>query len=373
MSGVWGNKIEISIFGESHGKGVGIVLSGLPAGITIDSDMVTLEMKRRAPGRDPLSTPRKESDSFEIISGIFDDKLTGAPLCCMIMNTNTRSGDYSEFSHKFRPGHADYTAHVKYNGFHDYRGGGHFSGRLTAPLVFAGAICKQVLQSMLPNIKIGAHIYKITDIKDDPFDLTSSDTLQPLGKSSQSDIEFNLSSLEGKPFPVINDTAAKAMKAAIEEARENGDSVGGVIECAAINIPAGIGDPFFDSLESTLAHLIFSIPAVKGLEFGKGFELSNMPGSEANDDFYFSDDLKIETYTNNNGGINGGISNGMPITFKAAIKPTPSISKVQKTVDMETEKDAEICIQGRHDPCIVHRAVPVIEAVTAIGILSLIL
>lgn len=364
MSGVWGNKLKLSIFGESHGKGIGVVISGLPAGVMIDFDEVRREMKRRAPGQDNISTPRVEGDNFEVLSGILDDFTTGAPVCAIILNTNTISKDYSEMKSKFRPGHADFTASVKYNGFNDYRGGGHFSGRITAPLVFAGAVAKQVIASISPDVKIGAHILSIKNISDDSFDMSA---LSP----------EVLTSLIGKPFPVLNDFQGKEMRSVIEKASSNKDSVGGVIECGITGLKAGLGDPFFDSVESTLAHLLFSIPAVKGVEFGKGFEITKMNGSETNDEFYYeniaNNITSIKTYTNNNGGINGGITNGMPIIFKVAIKPTASIGIEQKTVDSSTGSNCSIEVKGRHDPCIVHRAVPVIEAVAAIGLLDLML
>lgn len=355
MSGMWGNNIKISIFGESHGNAIGINIDGLPSGFDIDMDKVMIEMSRRAPGKSPLSTPRKEGDIPEILSGYFNGKTTGTPLCAIIRNSNTKSKDYSKLKDVMRPGHADYTGAIRYEGFNDYRGGGHFSGRITAPLVFAGAICKQILERK--GISIVAHVNSIGNIKDKSF----------------LDVDINeelISSLNGKELPLVNSELEEAMRQEVMNARKDMDSVGGTIECAVLGIKPGIGNPFFDSVESTLAHLMFSVPAVKGIEFGKGFDISKMRGSEANDEYYL-DDKAVKTRTNNNGGILGGITNGMPIVFKVAIKPTASIFKEQSTVNIATMEETKLSIEGRHDPCIVQRALPVIEAVTAIGILEL--
>lgn len=355
MSGMWGNNIRISIFGESHGNAIGVNIDGLPSGFPVDMDKVMNEMARRAPGKSPLSTTRKEGDIPEILSGYFEGKTTGTPLCAIIRNSNTKSKDYSKLKSVMRPGHADYTGAIRYNGFNDYRGGGHFSGRITAPLVFAGAICRQILESK--GIIISAHVSSIGSIKDKSF----------------LDVELNeelIKSFKGKELPLINSSLEEAMREEIINARMNMDSIGGTIECAVLGIDAGIGNPFFDSVESTLAHLIFSVPAVKGIEFGKGFDISKMKGSEANDEYYL-DGKNIKTKTNNNGGILGGITNGMPIVFNVAIKPTASIFKEQDTVNIATMEETKLIIEGRHDPCIVQRALPVIEAVTAIGILEL--
>lgn len=357
MSGVWGNRIKLSIFGESHGKAVGITIDGIRPGLELDIDNIKFEMDRRAPGKNNLSTQRKENDGFDILSGYFNGKTTGTPLCAVIYNNDKKSGDYGEIKNLLRPSHADYTGYVKYNGFNDYRGGGHFSGRLTAPLVFAGAICKQVLKE--EGILIGSHIKSIGTVEDKAFD--------KLNIEDKTLIELNEAA-----FPVLDEGIGEEMKKIILEAREDKDSVGGVIEAAVINLPAGLGDPFFDSVESTLAHLLFSVPAVKGVEFGEGFDLTRRRGSEVNDG-YCIEDNKIKTSTNNNGGILGGITNGMPLVVRAAIKPTPSIGKVQDTIDIGKMEDAKLEIKGRHDPCIVQRAVPVIEAVTAIAILDLLL
>ena len=355
MSGVWGNNLKISIFGESHGTGIGITIDGLPSGIELDLEEIDKEMNRRAPGRNNLSTARKEGDKPEILSGYFEGKTTGTPLCAIIRNSNTKSKDYSKLKDVMRPGHADYTGAIRYDGFNDYRGGGHFSGRITAPLVFAGAICKQILESK--GIVIAAHVNSIGRIKDKSF----------------LDVDINeklISSFNGKELPLINSKLEEAMREEVMKARKDMDSIGGTIECAVLGIKPGIGNPFFDSVESTLAHLMFSVPAVKGIEFGKGFQISEMKGSEANDEYYL-EGKTIKTKTNNNGGILGGITNGMPIVFNVAIKPTASIFKEQNTVNIATMEETKLSIEGRHDPCIVQRALPVIEAVTAIGILEL--
>lgn len=355
MSGMWGSKIKLSIFGESHGNAIGITIDGLPAGFSIDMDKIMMEMARRAPGKSSLSTPRKESDIPEILSGYFEGKTTGAPLCAIIRNSNTKSKDYSKLKDVMRPGHADYTGAVRYKGFNDYRGGGHFSGRITAPLVFAGAICKQILE--VKGIIVSAHINSIGKIKDCSF--------------LESDISDELlNSFKEKELPLINTKLEDEMRQEILSARSSGDSIGGTIECAILGVSPGIGDPFFDSVESTLAHLMFSVPAVKGIEFGKGFDISKMRGSEANDEYYLENG-NIKTKTNNNGGILGGITNGMPIIFNVAIKPTASIFKEQNTVNIVTMEETTLYIEGRHDPCIVQRALPVIEAVAAIGITEL--
>lgn len=355
MSGMWGSKIKLSIFGESHGNAIGITIDGLPAGFSIDMDKIMMEMSRRAPGKSSLSTPRKESDIPEILSGYFEGKTTGTPLCAIIRNSNTKSKDYSKLKDVMRPGHADYTGAVRYKGFNDYRGGGHFSGRITAPLVFAGAICKQILE--VKGIIVSAHINSIGKIKDCSF--------------LESDISDELlNSFKENELPLINTKLEDEMRQEILSARSSGDSIGGTIECAILGVSPGIGDPFFDSVESTLAHLMFSVPAVKGIEFGKGFDISKMRGLEANDEYYLENG-NIKTKTNNNGGILGGITNGMPIIFNVAIKPTASIFKEQNTVNIVTMEETTLCIEGRHDPCIVQRALPVIEAVAAIGITEL--
>jgi len=354
MSGVWGKKIQYSIFGESHGAAIGITISGLPAGIKLDMEHIRKEMQRRAPGSSDLVTPRKEEDNVEILSGYFEEHTTGTPLCAIIRNKNTQSKDYSNLRYAMRPGHADYSGRMKYKGFNDFRGSGHFSGRITAGLVFAGAIANQILKSQ--GIEIISHVHSIHTIKDKPFELTgiSQELFDKLANSA---------------FPVIDDTVAEEMKQCIRKAKEEQDSVGGVVECAILNVPAGVGDPFFDSIESTLAHLLFSVPAVKAVEFGRGFEISTLKGSQANDPYYI-DNGTIKTSSNNNGGIIGGITNGMPIIFRCAIKPTASISQEQKTVDIIKMENTTLKVEGRHDPCIVPRVLPVIEAVSALAILD---
>lgn len=355
MAGIWGKNIGYSIFGESHGAAIGIVIDKLPPGIFLDLDFIQEELNRRAPGKNGMSTTRVESDEFEILSGFFNGRTTGAPLCAIIRNNSQHSKDYDVLKDVMRPGHADLTGKIKYSGFNDYRGGGHFSGRITAPLVFAGAVAKQVLE--LKDIIVGSHILSISSVKDDNF--------------SPTNISMDLlSALRLKELPVIDDEAGSKMKDEILNAKLELDSVGGVVETAVINLPVGVGEPFFDSLESNIAHLIFSIPAVKGIEFGLGFEIANYKGSEANDEFYFEGE-NIKTRTNNNGGILGGISTGMPVIFRAAFKPTPSIGKEQNTINYTTMEETKLRIHGRHDPCIVQRAVPVVESVTAMAVLEL--
>ncbi len=348
----WGNKIKVTIFGESHGDGIGVVLDGIPSGLDLDMDFISREMSRRAPGQNKLSTPRKEADQPQIMSGVFEGKTCGTPICAVIKNTNTRSKDYTP--ELLRPGHADFTGFEKYGITHDYRGGGHFSGRITAGLVFAGAVAKLVLREQ--GIEIGSHIKSIHGICEKSFmDMDISKQL--------------FADLSGKDFPVIDETVGKKMKAEILAATADKNSVGGIIECAAIGLNAGLGSPFFSSLESLISSLVFSIPAVKGIEFGKGFEFADMYGSEANDPFR-TDGKNIYTTTNNNGGINGGISNGMPILFSVAIKPTPSIARPQQTVDTTKMENTTLEIKGRHDPCIVQRASVVVESAAALAILE---
>ncbi|MBS7225036.1 MAG: chorismate synthase [Clostridiaceae bacterium] len=356
MGSVWGNALKISIFGESHGNGIGVVLDGFPAGIVYDEAFIFSEMARRAPGKNKQSTARKESDLPRILSGIYQGYTTGTPICAVIENTDTRSGDYKDFSSQPRPGHADYTGLVRFDGYNDPRGGGHFSGRLTAPLVFAGAMCKLYLQTK--GITVGAHIQSIAQIQDTPFD----------------DVEVNaeqLNALRLQTYPIVNPLAEKAMLSAIEEARLDQDSVGGVIECAAVGVPAGLGNPMLDTVEGRLSSLLFSVPAVKGVEFGVGFGFAEFRGSHANDTFMLTDDETVVTETNNNGGVLGGITSGMPLIFRTAIKPTPSISKTQRTLNLASGEVEDLCIHGRHDPCIVTRAAPVIEAAAAVALTDL--
>lgn len=354
MSSMMGNKIKISVFGQSHSKAIGVVIDGLPAGKKIDMEKVMAFMERRAPGRNAYSTKRFEADKPEILSGLVNDTTCGAPLCMVIYNENQNSADYNNIMDTPRPSHADYSAYIKHNGFNDISGGGHFSGRLTAPLCFAGAVCLQILEDMGVNVQ--AHILSIKDIKDDKFN--------PINVEN-----YNI---DKKEFPVINDEQGIEMKAQIEQARLDSDSVGGVIECAVTGIKAGFGEPMFDGVENMLAKNIFGIPAVKGIEFGNGFDATTLYGSENNDEFCIENG-EIKTKTNNAGGINGGITNGMPILFNVAIKPTPSIAKKQNSVSLKDKIEKELEIVGRHDPCIVQRAVPVIEAVTALTILDIVL
>ncbi|WP_195970967.1 chorismate synthase [Clostridium thermobutyricum] len=355
MSGIWGRNLKVSIFGESHGTGIGITIDGLPSGFEIDLDKVNFEMGRRAPGKSPLSTARKEGDNVEILSGFFEGKTTGTPLCGIIRNKDNRSRDYGKLRDLMRPGHADYTGNVRYNGFNDYRGGGHFSGRITAPIVFAGAICKQILEK--EGIKITSHVKSIGKVEDINFN----------SLEIEEEIMNNLLNME---LPVLDKSVEEKMREEILNAKSEGDSVGGIIECAITGIKAGVGSPFFYSIESVISHLLFSVPAVKGVEFGEGFNITKLRGSEANDSMYYDGD-QVKTRTNNNGGVIGGISNGMPIIFRAGIKPTASIIKKQETINIKTKENEELVIEGRHDPCIVQRAIPVIECIAAIGILDL--
>ena len=355
MSSTLGETIKLSVFGESHGNGIGVVIDGLPAGETIDMTAVLMQMARRAPGRDKTATPRKESDLPRVLSGMLGDTLTGAPLCAVIENTNTRSQDYGNLLAMPRPAHSDYTAFVKYHAANDIRGGGHFSGRITAPLVFAGAVCRQLLEKR--GITIAAHIASIGGVSDTLFDPVTIDAalLRRLSQSS---------------FALIDESREDAMRAEVEAARLAQDSVGGTIECAVTGLPAGVGDPMFDGVEGVIAKAVFGVPAVKGIEFGAGFALAQMRGSQANDPFRFANG-RVVTETNRCGGILGGITDGMPVLFRVAVKPTPSISQPQKTVNLQTGENAVLEIHGRHDPCIVPRAVSVIEAVKAIAVINL--
>lgn len=356
MSSSIGNKIRVTIFGQSHSEGIGVVIDGLPAGEEIDLSLVQQFLNRRAPGKSRLVTARKESDTPSIISGLVNGRTCGAPLCAVIKNTDVRSKDYDQHLNIPRPSHADYPAYVKYRGYNDIRGGGHFSGRLTAPLCFAGAVCMQILSRK--NIKIGAHLLSVGKVSDVKFDPVSIDAAL-------------LNEISGKPFPVIDDTAGKAMISVIENAMSEGDSVGGVIECCAIGVPVGYGDPIFDGMENRLAATVFGIPGVRGIEFGTGFAAAEMRGSEHNDAWEIVSG-RVETSTNHHGGIIGGISTGMPIILRAAFKPTASISKQQQSVDLSQSKDCPLVIEGRHDPCIAVRAVPVVEAAVAITLLDII-
>lgn len=357
MSSTWGEHLKLSIFGESHGTAIGVTLDGLPAGQPIDLAEVALQMARRAPGSDPTATTRKEADVPEILSGLLNGLTTGAPLCATIRNTNTRSGDYKNIDAIPRPSHADFTGNIRYNGFEDARGGGHFSGRLTAPLVFAGSICRQILRSY--GIAIGAHIQSIAETQDEKFN--------PVSVSAGA-----LDALSSVSFPLINPTAEAVMRQAVEDARMAGDSVGGVIECAAAGIPAGLGSPVFGGAENKIASILFGIPALRGIEFGTGFAAACMRGSEHNDPFTVQDG-KILTKTNHHGGILGGITSGMPLIVRVACKPTPSISREQQSVDLKSRTPATLVIRGRHDPCIVPRAVPVVESAVAVALLEMLI
>ena len=348
MSSTYGEMIKLSIFGESHGAAIGMTLDGVPAGLPVDLDKLQEFLNRRAPGQNDWSTPRKEADRPEFLSGILNGFTTGAPIAAIIRNTNTRSGDYQNLKNCPRPGHADYTAQVKYRGFQDAAGGGHFSGRLTAPLCIAGGLCKQWLEQ--DEVRIGAHIQWLHGLNDTFFD-----RLAP-----------QLDEIPGD-FPVISSYKAERMKEIIASARADGDSVGGSIECAVTGLPAGLGEPMFGGMESRIAQIVYGIPAVKSLDFGIGPSVAYIPGSECNDEFTIING-EIRTETNHCGGILGGITNGMPLIFSVAIKPTPSIAKPQQTVNLETGEVTTIQIKGRHDPCIVPRAVPVVEAAAAIAI-----
>ena len=350
MSSTYGEHIKLTIFGQSHGPAIGMTLDGIPAGLKVNLDALQAFLNRRAPGQNDYSTPRREADMPEFLSGIVDGYTCGAPITAIIRNTNTRSGDYKELKDCPRPGHADYTAQIKYGGSQDVAGGGHFSGRLTAPLCIAGGLCKQWLEEK--GIQIVAHIVAIGGVVDEPVYL---DWVDP---------DFSKIRTE---FPVLNPEAGEKMWQVIAAARANGDSVGGLIECIATGMPAGIGDPMFGGMESRIAQIVYGIPAVKGLDFGSGFSGSYMLGSENNDAFAIRDG-KVVTLTNNAGGILGGITTGMPLVFQAAIKPTPSISLPQQTVSLSAMEERTLEVKGRHDSCIVPRAVPVIEAAAAIAV-----
>ena len=356
MSSEFGNILKVSVFGQSHGKAIGVNIDGLPAGEPIDPEELNAFLDRRKPGKSPLSTARKESDTPVFLSGLENGVTCGFPLCAIIENNDQHSSDYSELADKPRPSHGDYTARVKWGGHADMRGGGHFSGRLTAPLCIAGGIAKQLLARR--GIFVGAHLAAVGTENDAPFPLHPTAEL--------------FGAIAAKPFPVVDDEAGERMQALILEARQNLDSVGGIIECAAIGLPAGLGAPMFDGVENRLAAALFGIPAVKGVEFGLGFGSARLHGSENNDPFTVENGAVV-TASNRAGGILGGITTGMPVTLRTAIKPTPSISRPQQTVSLSAMENAELVIRGRHDPCIAHRAVPVVEAVTAAVLLDLLL
>ena len=341
--------MNYTIFGESHGPAIGVTLTGVPAGLELDWAAIEKDMARRAPGKSLLATTRKEADQVQVLSGVFEGKTTGSPLCAMIPNTDTRSADYSKTRDLARPGHADYPAHVRYQGFNDYRGGGHFSGRLTAPLVFAGAIAKQILAQR--GITVGAHISSIYGVNDEA--LEDWDTLKKVAD---------------KDFPVLDDEKGAEMQEAIMEAKEEQDSVGGSIECGVFGLPAGYGSPDFgENAEGIFSQYLFAVPAVKAVAFGAGTAFSLMRGSEANDPLYVDENGNVGAEQNCAGGINGGITNGMPLVFEVTMRPTPSIARTQFTIDMSRMENAQLELQGRHDPCVVPRAVPVIEAAAAMA------
>ena len=346
MKNTFGSSVSVTLFGESHGAEIGAVIDGLAPGLPVDEAFIAAQLTLRRPAG-KISTARQEADPFRIVSGVFEGKTTGTPLALLIPNADTRSGDYSRAA--FRPGHADYTASVKYHGFEDYRGGGHFSGRITAALVAAGAVVIPALQRK--GILIGTHIARCAGISDVPF----------------GDLSADLPRLNNLPFAVLDEEQGRKMQLAVEAAAAEGDSVGGILETAVTGLPAGVGEPWFDTLEGVLSHALFSVPAVKGVEFGSGFALADLRGSEANDPLR-SGPEGIRTLTNHNGGINGGISNGMPLLFRCAVKPTPSISKEQLSVNGVTVEDETLRIRGRHDPAIVHRARVVVDSVTALAL-----
>lgn len=348
--------MNYTIFGESHGPAIGVVLGDLPSGVSMDMDFIAAELRRRATGNSPLSTPRKEADQVEVLSGVFEGKTTGTPLCMMIRNGDQHSKDYAAIRYLARPGHADLTGFVRYGGYNDYRGGGHFSGRLTAPLVAAGAVAKLILREK--GVQAAAHIAAVGSVWDTPIDPVHPDMAA-------------LTACGQKPFPVLSDTKGEQMQTLILEAKSQLDSIGGVIECAVTGLPMGLGAPDFDrNAETEFARQLFAIPAIKGLEFGDGFGLAALRGSQANDPWTMEGGVPVTT-SNHNGGILGGITTGMPLLFRVAVKPTPSIAQSQHTIDMSAQRDAEITVQGRHDPCIVHRAVPVVEAAAALASLRL--
>ena len=346
MKNTFGNSVAITLFGESHGEYIGAVIDGLAPGIKIDHEYIAHMLTLRRPdGR--ISTPRKEMDEYKIISGAVADTTTGTPLTILIPNENVSSGDYAQMRTVARPSHADYTAECKYHGYQDSRGGGHFSGRITAALVAAGAVCKYALEQK--GIILGTHVQKCAGISDRAF----------------GDLFGDLQALNNKTFAVLDDQKGEEMTEAILTAASEGDSVGGILETAVLGMPAGVGEPWFDTVESLLSHGLFAIPAVKGVEFGAGFAMADMKGSQANDPMGVADD-KVYTLTNRNGGINGGITNGMPVLFRTAIKPTPTIFKPQNTVDFKSMTETMLTPKGRHDPAIVHRARVVQDAVTAL-------
>lgn len=357
MSSVTGNKLKLCLFGESHGEAIGCVLDGLPAGLPLDMAPIAAELARRAPGNDGTATARVEMDVPHILSGLLNGVTTGAPLAMLMDNQDVQSDDYKRIEAIPRPSHSDYPAWVKYGGHNDVRGGGHFSGRLTAPLVFAGAVAKQLLSQN--GVMIGAHILRIGTVTDEQFDNNHIDTAL-------------LQALTDGRFPVINAAAESGMRAEIERARKQQDSIGGMIEGAAVGLPAGLGGHFFDTLESRLAAMLFAIPAVKGVQFGDGFDFAVSRASDVNDEYAIKDG-RVSLCSNHNGGILGGLSTGAPLVFSVAVKPTPSIGREQRSVNLDTMQEVVLAVKGRHDPCIVPRAVPVVEAAVAFTLADLML
>lgn len=341
MKNTLGNAITLTLFGESHGPCIGAVLDGLAPGMPVDKEIIRKMLEKRRPAGD-ISTSRVEADEFEIVSGCFENRTTGTPLTILIPNKAMKSRDYDKTKDIARPGHADFTGRMKYHGYEDFRGGGHFSGRITAALTAAGAVFLPAL--LKKGIRIGTHISCLGEIKDAPF------------SGEEKDLEKEITDLDLKSFPVLNSEKEEDMRKEILKAKEQHDSVGGVLETAVSGLPSGLGEPWFDSLESGISHMIFSIPAVKGIEFGAGFDLVMGYGSVFNDPFYFNEKGEVRTKTNHNGGINGGISNGMPVIFRTAVKPTPSIFKAQETINMKTGQNTILTLEGRHDPAIIHRA-----------------
>lgn len=357
MSSELGNRLRVGIFGESHGRAIGVTMQGLPAGESVDAVELAAFLARRKPGTSPLSSARQETDEPVFLSGLSNGLTNGAPLCAMIENRDARSGDYESILDTPRPGHADLAAFLKWNGKAELRGGGHFSGRLTAPLCIAGGIAKQILARR--NIFVGAHLKSVAGIADETFPLYPDRSL--------------FETIAKKPFPVVSDASGERMQEAILAAGAEGDSVGGVIECAAIGLPAGLGEPMFSGMENRLSAALFGIPAVKGVEFGAGFGSALLKGSQNNDPYEMAADGTIAAKTNNAGGVLGGITTGMPLVFCVAVKPTPSIAKPQQTVSLSRRENTELEIHGRHDPCVAHRAVPVVEAVCAVVLLDILL
>ena len=353
MSSVWGRHFVIDIFGESHGPKIGVVMNGVPSGTVLDFPRIRAFLDRRRPGGEAWSTKRRETDDFELVSGYFYGHATGTPLCVMFHNEDMHSDDYE--SRPNRPGHADYTGHIRYGGFNDPRGGGHFSGRLTAPLVFAGAVAAQILEKK--GVYAATHVRRIADVEDAAFDKTN--------------IPRKLAdSLAAMRLPLLDDTQAAGMEQRVKDAAADGDSVGGIVECAVCGLPAGLGSPMFEAAESVISSLLMAVPAVKGISFGEGFSFAGMRGSEANDPYVLKDG-QISAATNHNGGILGGITNGSPLVFEAVVKPTASISRPQQTVNLQTMEEETIAIKGRHDACIVPRAAVVIEAAACVAVLDL--